>query len=93
MGDDAQPSALAGNTIAQHKHVDILHSHVGVQVNGSAGQVDPGGMDRSRDLDLRAHLMAARLVIPYMKSSGGGSIVITSSNSGAQLDRVGYRES
>lgn len=87
VGDDAQLSALVENTIAQHKHIDILHSHVGIQVNGSAEQVDPDGMDRSWDLNVRAHFMAARLVIPHMKSLGGGSIVITSSNSGMQLDR------
>lgn len=87
VGDDAQLSDLVEDTISQHKRIDILHSHVGVQVNGTAEQVDPDGMDRSWDLNVRAHFIAARLVIPHMKDLGGGSIVITSSNSGVQLDR------
>ncbi len=87
VADDAQLRALVEDTIAQHGRIDILHSHVGVQVNGTAEQVDPKGMDRSWDLNVRAHFIAARLVIPQMKKQGGGSIVITSSNSGVQLDR------
>ncbi len=87
VADDAQLRALVDDTLARHGRVDILHSHVGVQVNGTAEQVDPDGMDRSWDLNVRAHFMAARLVIPHMKNQGGGSIVITSSNSGVQLDR------
>ncbi|MDH3217943.1 MAG: glucose 1-dehydrogenase [Gammaproteobacteria bacterium] len=87
VGDDAQLRTLVETTISRHRRIDILHSHVGVQVNGTAEQVDPDGMDRSWDLNVRAHFMAARLVIPQMKSQGGGSIVITSSNSGVQLDR------
>jgi NAD(P)-dependent dehydrogenase (short-subunit alcohol dehydrogenase family) len=87
VGDDAQLCSLVEKTISQHGRIDILHSHVGVQVNGTAEQVDPAGMDRSWNLNVRAHFMAARQVIPQMKSQGGGSIVITSSNSGVQLDR------
>ena len=87
VGDDAQLRALVDDTLARHGRIDILHSHVGVQVNGTAEQVDPAGMDRSWDLNVRAHFIAARLVIPQMKKQGGGSIVITSSNSGVQLDR------
>lgn len=87
VGDDAQLRALVEGTVAQHGRIDILHSQVGVQVAGNAEQVDPDGMDRSWDINVRAHFIAARLVIPQMKSQGGGSIVITSSNSGVLLDR------
>ena len=87
VGDDAQLRALVDDTVARHGRIDILHSQVGVQVAGNAEQVDPDGMDRSWDINVRAHFMAARLVIPQMKNQGGGSIIITSSNSGVQLDR------
>lgn len=86
VGDDAQLRELVDGTVSRHGRLDILHSHVGVQVNGTAEQVDPDGMDRSWDLNVRAHFMAARLAIPQMKRQGGGSIVITSSNSGVQYD-------
>ena len=87
VGDDAQLRELVESTVARHGHIDILHSHVGVQVNGSAEQVEPEGMDRSWDLNVRAHFVAARQAIPHMKKQGGGTIVITSSNSGVQYDR------
>lgn len=87
VGDDADLVALVEDTVAQHKRIDIFHSHVGVQENGTAEQVDPRGMDRSWDLNVRAHFIVARQVIPHMKRQGGGSIIITSSNSGVQYDR------
>lgn len=67
--------------------LDILHSHAGVQVEGNLEQVDPLGMDRSWQLNVRAHFMAARLAVPHMRRQGGGSIVITASNSGVLYDR------
>lgn len=87
VSNDAHLNSLVESTLSRHGRIDILHSHVGVQVNGTAEQVLPDGMDRSWGLNVRAHFVAVRLVLPQMKRQGGGSIVITSSNSGVQLDR------
>ena len=67
--------------------VDILHSHVGIQVEGSLEQADVGGMDRSWHLNVRQHFLLAQHVVPHMKVQGGGSIIITASNSGVLYDR------
>jgi len=56
-------------------------------VEGTLEQVAPDGMDDSWRLNVRSHFMLARLAMPQMKAQGGGSIVITSSNSGVLYDR------
>lgn len=85
--DDAALHNLIDQTIEQFGRLDILHSHAGIQVEGALEQVNPDGMDASWQLNVRAHFMAARLTVPHMKRQGGGSIVITASNSGVLLDR------
>ena len=85
--DDAQlGEAIAG---VHHKHgrIDILHNHAGAQVEGSLEDVAVEGFDRSWDLNVRAHFMAARAVMPFMKAAGRGVILNTSSSSGILYDR------
>jgi len=85
--DDAALEAAIRETIAEHGRLDILHSHAGIQIEGTLEQVTPEGMDASWALNVRAHFVATRAVIEAMKRQGGGSIIITASNSGVQTDR------
>ncbi|MDH3234616.1 MAG: SDR family oxidoreductase [Alphaproteobacteria bacterium] len=84
---DDQLDALIKGTVARQGRLDVLHSHAGLQVEGALEQVRPGGMDDSWRLNVRAHFMAARLAMPRMRAQGGGSIIVTSSNSGVFYDR------
>lgn len=84
---DTALEALIDGTIADCGRLDILHSHAGIQVEGTLEQVPPEGMDASWQVNVRAHFMAARLVVPEMKRQGAGSIIITASNSGVLYDR------
>lgn len=84
--DDAAVADLVETTMSHHGRIDILHSHVGIQVEGTLEEVEPDGMDASWQVNVRAHFMFARAIAPHMRASGGGTIVITSSNSGVQLD-------
>lgn len=84
--DDAGVADLVETTMRAHGRIDILHSHVGIQVEGTLEEVDPDGMDASWQVNVRAHFMFARAIAPHMRANGGGAIVITSSNSGVQLD-------
>lgn len=84
--DDALKIAIE-NTITRFGRLDILHSHAGIQIEGTLEQISPEGMDASWALNVRSHFMAARAVVGQMKKQGGGSIIITSSNSGVQYDR------
>ncbi len=85
--DDDSVAALIDGIVADHGRIDILHSHAGIQIEGTAEQATPAGMDDSWKVNVRAHFVLSRRVIPQMRSQGGGSIVITSSNSGVFYDR------
>ena len=85
--DDAAMEAGIAGVLARHGRIDILHNHAGAQVEGDLETVAIDGFDRSWDLNVRAHFIAARLVVPAMKAAGGGVIVNTSSSSGILYDR------
>jgi NAD(P)-dependent dehydrogenase (short-subunit alcohol dehydrogenase family) len=70
-----------------HGRIDILHNHAGAQVAGDLEQVAVEGFDKSWALNVRAHFMAARLVMPLMTAAGKGVILNTSSSSGVLYDR------
>ena len=86
VADDAALARLIEGTIADHGRLDVLHSHAGIQVEGTLEAVAPDGMDGSWRLNVRAHFMAARLAMPQMRAQGSGSIIVTSSNSGVFYD-------
>ncbi len=86
VGDTQALERLVERTIAEFGRIDILHSHAGIQVEGSLEDVDPPGMDQSWTINVRAHFTLARLVMPHMREAGGGSIIVTSSNSGVLYD-------
>lgn len=78
-------AALAA-AIARQGRLDVLHSHAGIQIEGSLEQVTPEQMDASWALNVRSHFVAARAVVGQMRAQGGGSIIVTASNSGVQYD-------
>ncbi len=85
--DDAAVARLIDQTAGKHGRIDIIHSHAGIQIEGTLEEVRPGGMDASWNLNVRSHFTLARHAVPHMKRQGGGSIIITSSNSGVLYDR------
>jgi NAD(P)-dependent dehydrogenase (short-subunit alcohol dehydrogenase family) len=85
--DDAALAAGIDQVVARHGRIDILHNHAGAQVAGDLEQVALAGFDRSWSLNVRAHFIAARLVMPTMKAAGRGVILNTSSSSGILYDR------
>ena len=84
--DDAVTAAIDA-VMAQHGRIDILHSHAGVQTSGSLLVATVQEMDQSWALNVRSHFVLARAVMPQMMARKSGSIIITASNSGVQLDR------
>ena len=77
---------IVNTTIKKFKKIDVLHSHVGIQVEGTAEQVDPKGMDDSYKINVKSHFNFIRLALPFMKKRKKGSIIVTSSNSGVIYD-------
>lgn len=87
VSDDVALEVAILDTVEEHGRLDILHSHAGIQFDGTLEQVAPEGMDASWAINVRAHFISARTAIQPMKRQGGGSIIITASNSGIQYDR------
>lgn len=85
--DDAALTEAITATARTHGRLDVLHSHAGIQIEGKLEQVAVAQMDASWALNVRAHFVAAQAALPAMRAQGGGSIIITSSNSGVQYDR------
>ncbi|PWE54531.1 oxidoreductase [Metarhizobium album] len=85
--DDGALEAGINGVLARHGRIDILHNHAGAQVEGDLESVSLDGFDRSWDLNVRSHFLAARLVVPAMKAAGRGVILNTSSSSGILYDR------
>ncbi|MCQ2003143.1 SDR family NAD(P)-dependent oxidoreductase [Rhizobium sp. NRK18] len=84
--DNAVVDAVA-DIVKRHGRIDILHNHAGAQVAGDLEQVAVEGFDKSWDLNVRAHFMMSRQVVPHMKEAGKGVILNTSSSSGVLYDR------
>jgi NAD(P)-dependent dehydrogenase (short-subunit alcohol dehydrogenase family) len=84
--DNAVVDAVA-DIVKRHGQIDILHNHAGAQVAGDLEQVAIEGFDKSWDLNVRAHFMMSRQVMPVMKEAGKGVILNTSSSSGVLYDR------
>ncbi|MFX0543480.1 SDR family NAD(P)-dependent oxidoreductase [Roseovarius sp. S4756] len=87
MRDDTAVEAQIARVVRDHGRIDVLHSHAGIQIPGRAEDVTPAQMDDAWALNVRAHFVASRAVIPHMRAQGGGSVIITASNSGCQFDR------
>ncbi|KAA8998444.1 SDR family oxidoreductase [Affinibrenneria salicis] len=86
--DDAAIAATVARVLQTHGRLDVLHSHAGIQIGGRLEDVTPQQMDMAWALNVRAHFVAAREVIAPMRAQGGGSVIITASNSGLQYDRA-----
>lgn len=85
--DDAGLTAAIADLHARRGRIDILHNHAGAQVEGDLEHVSLDGFDKSWDLNVRAHFIAARAVMPFMKAAGRGVILNTASSSGILYDR------
>ncbi|MEC5320406.1 SDR family oxidoreductase [Brenneria populi subsp. brevivirga] len=86
--DDAAIAATVARVLRTHGRLDVLHSHAGIQIGGRLEDVTPQQMDMAWALNVRAHFVAAREVVAPMRAQGGGSVIITASNSGLQYDRA-----
>ena len=87
VADDEALVAAINHAVSSKGRLDILHSHAGLQIEGKLEDVAVADMDASWNLNVRAHFVAAKAAIVPMRAQGGGSVIITSSNSGVQYDR------
>lgn len=87
VADDTALRRALEDIVTRHARLDVLHSHAGIQIEGRLEDVAVADMDASWAINVRAHFVAAQAVVGPMRRQGGGSIIVTASNSGVQFDR------
>ncbi|MFH5775627.1 SDR family NAD(P)-dependent oxidoreductase [Paracoccus sp. NGMCC 1.201697] len=87
MRDDAAIGSRIADVAGRHGRLDVVHSHAGIQIAGKLEEVTAEQMDLSWALNVRAHFVIARAAVAPMRAQGGGSVIVTASNSGCQYDR------
>jgi NAD(P)-dependent dehydrogenase (short-subunit alcohol dehydrogenase family) len=78
---EADVVALVTQTIERHGGIDLFCSNAGVAVNGDEHTPD-AEWARCWDVNVMAHVYAARAVIPHMLERGGGYLLQTVSAAG-----------
>jgi len=78
---EADVVALVAQAIARHEGIDLFCSNAGIAVNGDEHTPD-SEWSRCWDVNVMAHVYAARAVIPHMLARGGGYLLQTVSAAG-----------
>ena len=78
---EADVVALVSQTIARHGAIDLFCSNAGIAVNGDEHTPD-AEWARCWDVNVMAHVYAARAVVPHMLGRGGGYLLHTVSAAG-----------
>src|SRR4051812_30438021 len=78
---EADVAGLVTQTIATHGAIDLFCSNAGIAVNGDEHTVD-AEWSRCWDVNVMAHVYAARAVIPHMLERGRGYLLQTVSAAG-----------
>src|SRR4051812_9865338 len=78
---EAVVARLAADTIAQHGGIDLFCSNAGIAVNGDEHTID-AEWARCWEVNVMAHVYAARAVVPHMLERGGGYLLQTVSAAG-----------
>ena len=78
---EADLVALAAQAIAQHGGIDLFCSNAGIAVNGGVDTPD-AEWTRCWDVNVMAHVYAARAVVPHMLTRGTGYLLQTVSAAG-----------
>jgi NAD(P)-dependent dehydrogenase (short-subunit alcohol dehydrogenase family) len=78
---EAEVAALVAETIARHGAIDLFCSNAGIAINGDEHTPD-AEWSRCWDVNVMAHVYAARAVIPHMLARGGGYLLQTVSAAG-----------
>ncbi len=88
LADPQSLLALVEATVAEYGSLDTLFNAGGVLETGTATDISHESWDRTIAVNLTGTFDACRAVIPAMLEGGGGSIINTSSSTGAH-DAIG----
>lgn len=82
VSQQAQVEAAIAATTDEFGALDIVATCAGVEVYGSATEMDLDDWHRAIDVNLNGTMFVARHAIPSMAESGGGAFVAVSSDAG-----------
>jgi NAD(P)-dependent dehydrogenase (short-subunit alcohol dehydrogenase family) len=85
IADADQIAAAVGELARKFGGIDMVFANAGI--NGVWAPIDeiaPEEWDRTININLRGTYLTLHYTVPYLKSAGGGSIVITSSINGTR---------
>jgi NAD(P)-dependent dehydrogenase (short-subunit alcohol dehydrogenase family) len=89
--DATSDEAIAAAVAAAADHLgglDAAWSHAGIQLLGTVETMRIDDLDLSYRMNLRAHAVFARAVLPRLRAAGGGSLLFTASGAGMVVDRA-----
>lgn len=75
--------ALVASVLESYGSLDVLFNAAGILIGGTAIEIEPDSWDRTMAVNLTGVFYACRAAIPAMSAGGGGSIINTSSSTGA----------
>lgn len=87
-GVDDEVTAAVNAAATDLGGLDAAWSHAGVQLLGTVESMALEDLDRSYRINLRAHAVFARAVIPHLRAAAGGSLLFTASGAGLIVDRA-----
>jgi NAD(P)-dependent dehydrogenase (short-subunit alcohol dehydrogenase family) len=88
---EAEIVNLVGRVVASHGHIDLFCSNAGIAIEGGV-EVADSEWQRVWDVNVMAHVYAARAVLPGMLARGEGYLLQTASAAGlsSQLGSAPY---
>ena len=91
VGVEAEVQALVAEVTAQHGRIDLFCSNAGVIVRADADAPNEQ-WQRHWDVNVMAHVYAARAVLPQMLARGSGYLLHTASAAGllSQVNSAPY---
>jgi short-subunit dehydrogenase len=92
LSDASQPHRVVHEVLARHGRVDVLVANAGVGFAGPFTQMPVEQLTELLDVNLRAPMLLARLVLPEMVDRRLGAVVFVTSIAGAVLvpDEAAY---
>ncbi len=87
VADEAQVRALVAQAEARFGPIDLFFSNAGIGLRGGV-EVPDAGWDRIWRVNVMAHVIAARVLLPGMLARGGGYLLSTASAAGL-LSQIG----
>jgi NAD(P)-dependent dehydrogenase (short-subunit alcohol dehydrogenase family) len=83
VSDSAQVQNMVDTTLDAYGGIDILFNNAGVLIFGTIPETEEEAWNRLIGINLTGVYLCSKAVIPHMIQRGGGSIINTSSSTGA----------